>query len=160
MNFYTVSLFGHRILDSPKEAEERLFAFLRELFSAPEYGCLEFLVGRNGDFDLLAASVVKRLIRAFGGERATLVLVLPYPTAEWRKNESELLNYYDEVEIFEESAKRFYKDAIGARNRKMIDRSNLVVCWLRNEHGGTFQAIRYAKMQGRKIRNLAGESGA
>ena len=32
MNTYTVSLFGHRILERPKEVEERLFALLRELF--------------------------------------------------------------------------------------------------------------------------------
>lgn len=49
MNIYTVSFFGHRELPNMFELEDKLMSILRELISKKEY--VEFLVGRNGDFD-------------------------------------------------------------------------------------------------------------
>lgn len=153
MNVFTVSLFGHRQPEKPQIIEERLFRRVRELFEKHEF--LEFLIGRNGDFDLLAASVIRRAAEAYGREKAVLVLVLPYPTAEWEIDGQALLNYYNEVEIYDQPSGRRFKAAIQARNRKMVDRSDLVVCYLEKESGGTFQTIRYAKKQGKNILNLA-----
>ena len=51
MNIYTVSFFGHRELPNMFELEDKLMSILRELISKKEY--VEFLVGRNGDFDQL-----------------------------------------------------------------------------------------------------------
>ena len=51
MNTYTVSLFGHRHIDHPSEIEKQLDTLLRELLAQKEY--VEFLIGRDGDFDLL-----------------------------------------------------------------------------------------------------------
>ena len=153
MNPFTVSLFGHRRPERAREVESRLWDLLRELFEKHEY--LEFLIGRNGDFDLFAASVLRRAVQAYGRERAALVLVLPYSTAEWRKDGQALLRYYDEVEIFAGANGAFYKAAIPARNRHMVDRSQLVICWLEKESGGAFQTIRYAKIQEKPVLNLA-----
>ena len=153
MNLFTVSLFGHRHPERAREVESRLWGLLRELFEKHEYP--EFLIGRNGDFDLLAASVIRRAMQAYGRERGVLVLVLPYSTAEWQKDGQALLLYYDEVEIFAGANGTFYKAAIPARNRHMVDRSQLVVCWLEKESGGTFQTIRYAKKRGKDVLNLA-----
>ena len=57
---YTVSLFGHRIIEDYNTVESKLYELLRIIMQR-ESGELEFLVGRNGDFDLMAASVIRKL---------------------------------------------------------------------------------------------------
>ncbi len=79
MNTFTVSFFGHRQIDRPLEAEERLEKIIRELIRNKEY--VEFLVGRNGEFDQMAASTVRRVKKAVDDANSALVLVLPYMTA-------------------------------------------------------------------------------
>lgn len=152
MNTYTVSFFGHRVVEHPTEIERRLEALLHDLITQKEY--VEFLIGRDGDFDLLAASVIKRAVRKYGRGNTALVLVLPYMKAEYRDNEQSFLDYYDEVEICEAAAVGHYKSAISVRNRSMADRSDLIVCWIRHPEGGAYQAVQYAKQQNRCIVNL------
>ena len=54
VQIYTVSFFGHRRIADWQTAETRLFRQISELIKTKEY--VEFLIGRNGDFDRLAAS--------------------------------------------------------------------------------------------------------
>ena len=54
MQIYTVSIFGHRRITDWQTAETRLFRQISELIKTKEY--VEFLTGRNGDFDRMAAS--------------------------------------------------------------------------------------------------------
>lgn len=125
MTAYTVSLFGNREFDFAYEVEERLENIITDLIKEKEY--VEFLVGREGAFDLLAALVIRRCIKKHGEGNTSLVLVLPYIKAEYRNNEKAFNEYYDSVEICEESAKAHFKAAIKTRNRHMIDRSDLVI---------------------------------
>lgn len=53
------------------------------------------------------------------------MLVLPYPTSEFENNEDSFYNYYDEIEICEESARAHFKGAMQFRNRHMVDRADL-----------------------------------
>ena len=103
MDIYTVSLFGHRHIEQGALVEERLESLLYDLITGKEY--VEFLIGRDGEFDLLASSVIKRCIKKYGRGNTSLVLVLPYMRAEYRDNEAAFLDYYDEIEICEESAR-------------------------------------------------------
>lgn len=151
MDIYTVAFFGHRELPNMFELEEKLTSILRELIAAKEY--VEFLVGRDGDFDQLAASTVKSVIRNYGNGNASLILILPYERAEYRDNRESFESYYDEVQICYESTQAHPKAAIEVRNRMMIDRSNLVICAV--EHGGgADKAMWYALRQGKKVINL------
>ena len=63
MNILTVSFFGHREVERPMEIEDRLDKLLHDLINQKEY--VEFLIGRDGEFDLLAASVIRRAIRNY-----------------------------------------------------------------------------------------------
>lgn len=56
MQFFTVSFFGHRQIDNFFEIELLLEKLIRELMLSKEY--VEFLVGRDGDFDQLVSSTV------------------------------------------------------------------------------------------------------
>ena len=107
MEIYTVSFFGHRQLDDFMGAERRLEKLIRELLAEREY--VEFLVGRNGDFDQLAASTVLRLKRTVRDDNSSLVLVLPYLTAEYVNNQDSFESYYDEIEVCQAAADGYFK---------------------------------------------------
>ena len=97
LRLYTVSFFGHRIIEDFGRAEKKAEALIRDLILQKEY--VEFLVGRGGDFDQIVSSAVKRLQRRIRADNSSLVWVLPYPTAELRNNEESFRVYYDEIEI-------------------------------------------------------------
>lgn len=116
---------------------------------------VEFLVGRDGEFDQLVTSTIKRLKRVLRDDNSALVWVLPYPTAEYRSYEADFATYYDEIEICPESAVAHFKSAFQIRNRWMIDRSDLVVCYVERANGGAFQTLRYAGSRKKSIVNIA-----
>lgn len=87
MNIFTVSFFGHREVERPMEIENQLDKLLHDLINQTEY--VEFLIGRDGEFDLLASSAIKRAIRNYSCGNTYFTLVLPYMKAEYRDNEKE-----------------------------------------------------------------------
>ena len=149
MDIYTVSFFGHRQIENAVDVERKLEAKISELIKTKQY--VEFLVGREGEFDILAASVVKRVKKQMDYGNCSLVLVLPYMKAEFRDNEKDFLDYYDDVEICEQSAKAHYKSAMQIRNRAMVDRSDLVICCIQHKSGGAYKTVRYAERIGKQI---------
>ena len=153
LNIYTVSFFGHRSIERASEVENRFDKLLHELIAQKEY--VEFLIGRDGEFDLLASAAIKRAVREYGYGNTHFTLVLPYMKAEYRDNEKEYLDYYDEVEVCAESADAHPKAAIQIRNRNIVDRSDLVVCCIQHKSGGAYKTMQYAEKQGKSIINLA-----
>lgn len=149
MQIYTVSFFGHREIENALEVERKLETKITELIQTKQY--IEFLVGREGEFDILAASVVKRVKKQMDYGNCSLIWVLPYMKAEFRDNEKEFLEYYDDVEICEQSAKAHFKSAMQIRNRAMVDRADLVICCIQHKSGGAYKTVQYAKKQDKNI---------
>lgn len=149
MEIYTVSFFGHREIENALEVKRKLEAKITELIQTKQY--IEFLVGREGEFDILAASVVKRVKKQMDYGNCSLIWVLPYMKAEFRDNEKEFLEYYDDVEICEQSAKAHFKSAMQIRNRAMVDRADLVICCIQHKSGGAYKTVQYAKKQDKNI---------
>ena len=152
LHTYTVSFFGHRMIEDPLLIEQRLETLIRKLLKEKEY--VEFLVGRDGEFDQIVSSVIRRCKRSVRDDNSAHVWVLPYPTAEFRDNEEAFREYYDEIEICGASAGSHFKGAFQARNRAMVDRSGLVVFCIQRESGGAWQTMKYAKKQGVPYINL------
>ena len=150
---YAVSFFGHRQIDNVFTIEERLETMILELLLSKEY--VEFLIGRDGEFDQLVASTVRRCKRAVRDDNSALVLILPYATAEYRNNEKSFHEYYNEIEICTESAEKHFKSAHQTRNRSMVDRSDLVVFCVERNSGGAYQTMQYAKKVNANIINLS-----
>ena len=149
---YTVSFFGHRIIEQPLLIEQSLEELIGSLLRSKEY--VEFLVGRNGDFDQLVSSTIHRCNREIREDNSAHVWVLPYATAGYRDNEEDYRAYYDEIEVFDSAGKHF-KAAFQARNRNMVDRADLVVFYVERNEGGAYQTMRYAIQQGKQYINLA-----
>ncbi len=64
MNIYTASFFGHRYIGHWAEVENRLDKLLYDLITQKEY--VDLLIRRDGEFDLLASTVIKSAIRNYG----------------------------------------------------------------------------------------------
>lgn len=149
MTVYKVTLFGHRDLYTYKKTERRLYAILQELIRRRLY--IEFLLGRNGDFDTLAASVIKQVQNEMGKENVTMTLVLPYIYKDVEAWE----HYYDHIMIPETVERTHPKGAISKRNEWMIDQCDLVICCVEKKSGGAYAAVEYARKIGKTIINLA-----
>lgn len=153
MNIFTVSFIGHRNIDRFFDAESKVETVVRKLIRENEY--VEFLVGRDGDFDQIAASTIRRAKAAIDDSNSSLTWVMPYSKAEYDSNAASFDNYYDNIEVCEASNRCHPKAAIQMRNRDMIDRSDLVICYVDHNSGGAYQTIHYAEQQGKHILNLA-----
>ena len=156
LEIYTVSFFGHRYVDQFTTIENRLEELIIKLLEEHEY--VDFLVGRNGDFDQIVSSTIKRVKRDYRDDNCTHILVLPYNSAEFQNNEDSFSEYYDEIEICPESHAAHFKAAIQIRNRNMIDRSDLCVFYVEHNSGGAYQSLQYAMKEKRQIINVARSS--
>ncbi len=139
----TVSLFKHRTIEDVQLAEQKLCELLRIIMCGNSE--VEFIVGRNGELDLMAASVIRRLKKEIYSENIFLTLVIPYETAELRNNVEAFKNYYDTIEICEAYADRSFKYAFTTRSRDMVDSSDLIVVYVKNNSDGAYQNLRYAE---------------
>lgn len=153
LNTFTCVFFGHRNFSVHNRFEIALKDILINIIRSYEY--VEFLVGRNGEFDQFASSVVKRIQKEGLSDNNALVLVLPYESAEYKNNIEYYSRYYDEIEVCREASEAFFKAAIQVRNMKMADRADLIICYIERSSGGAYKAVEYAKKIGKKVINLA-----
>lgn len=152
MNIYIVTFFGHRRIDNMFQVEEKLEPILKDLITQKEY--IEFLVGRDGEFDQIVSSAIRKAKQRYDYGNVSHILVLPYERADYRDNKDSFEDYYDEVHICSAAAAAHPKAAIGIRNREMCDRADLVICYVEKENGGAYNAMKYAESVGKKVINL------
>ena len=148
MTIFTVSLFGHRKIEDLWQLNKQLAPIIKELIQTKQY--VSFLIGRNGEFDEFAASVIKCVQKEVGKENNDITLVLPYTVANLEYYE----NYYDNVIIPENVYGVHPKSAISLKNRWMIEQSNLVIVYVEHDQGGAYAAIKYANKLNKEIVNL------
>ena len=142
------SFVGHReVYDST--VEEGVCRQLDSLLKLQEP--LLFYTGGMGHFDAICSSWVRRAQSRFPHRSIRLVLVLPYLTSEINHQKKYYETRYDEIILPEELVGVHYKSAIQKRNRWMVDRSDVIVSWVRRPFGGAFQTLRYAQRKNKKI---------
>lgn len=144
MEIFTVTFFGHRDFCEHHKYEEKLLSFLVNLINTKEY--IEFIMGRNGEFDIFAESVVKKAQNRAGHSNSSLILINPYPM----KDDEYYEKYYDEVEICNESISAHFKAAIEIRNKIMAQRANIIISYISSPHGGAYSAV----MEGKKLNKI------
>ena len=151
---YTVCFFGHRQLDDFSLVEQKVEMLIVRLLNEHEY--VEFLVGREGEFDQLVTSAILRCRKRLDTANCSVTWVMPYLKADYVKNSDSYDNYYDSVEVCEQSANTHPKAAIQIRNIAMIDRSDLCVFYVTHKSGGAYLTLRYADKANANILNLCG----
>lgn len=143
----TCAFFGHR--NCPKTVREPLVGVLEDLIG--NYDVDDFLVGNNGDFDAMVASVLRELNEKYPHIQYHIVLAyMPGAKDEYGNNDDFHHTLYPEG--IEEAPKRF---AISWRNRWMVHECDYVVCYINHSFGGAAQFVEYAQHQKKTIINLA-----
>ncbi|MBQ3017089.1 MAG: hypothetical protein IJD79_09955 [Clostridia bacterium] len=128
--------------------EDKLTPIIKELMRTKMY--VVFLIGRNGEFDECAASILKRVRKESGEENSEIILVLPYTVANIEYYEK----YYDDIIIPDRLYSAHPKSAIILRNRWMIESSDLVVVYVEHKTGGAYTAMKYAEKLNKRIINI------
>ena len=108
---------------------------------------VEFQIGRNGEFDIVVASCIKRVQKSFGKQNSAMTLVLPYPVADMEYYEK----YYDSIFIPEEAERAHFKSAIQKRNEWLVKNSELIIAYVHRDTGGAAKALKIAEMTRVKI---------
>lgn len=107
-----------------------------------------FYVGNQGRFDSLVLSVFRELLHE--GMKPDFCVVLAYhPTKANVPDIPPEYTFYPEG--IESVPKRF---AISWRNRWMVNRSDVVICYICHEYGGAAKFVNVAQKKGKQIINL------
>ena len=140
--------FGHRTI--MKNIENSIYSAV--LLAAQE-GCKTFYTGGMGDFDMQFSSAVRKLRIRFPNIK--LIYIKPYFTNEINTNGEYYTAMYDDIVIPPAIIGVHYKRAIKARNRWMVDNSDLIVSYIIRDYGGAADTIKYAKRMDKRIIPLA-----
>ena len=143
---------GHRKL--PDDCTELRSNLEKAITTLIGQGVVFFGSGAALGFDQLAAETVLRLKEDYPHIR--LVMVLPCPPEEqslkWndqqKKRYFELLDKADKVRVL---SPRYTNSCMLDRNRHLVDSSAYLICYLREQRGGTFYTVCYAERQGLNI---------
>ncbi len=146
---------GHRKL--PEDCTELRTNLENAIISLIERGVVFFGSGAALGFDQEAATAVLKLKKDYPHIR--LVMVLPCPpeqqSLKWneqqRKRYYDLLDRADKVRIL---SPQYTKSCMLDRNRHLVNCSTYLICYLREQHGGTFYTVNYAEQQGLEILRL------
>lgn len=117
--------------------------------SAIQQGCEIFYTGAMGEFDSLFSSVVRKAKKAH--PHITLICVKPYFTNDINTNRDYYNAMYDDLIIPPKLIGIHYKAAIKARNRWMIDNSDIVIVYTIRKHGGAYDALMYSERKNKCI---------
>ena len=135
MREHTATFRGHtECLDVSQEQVRA------EIINLIEKGVYIFMSGGMGRFDRLCAGVVYELKKKYPHIRN--ILVIPYLS----------FNVYNK-EIFDEIIypygfeKYYFKSAIPARNKYLVNNSTYAICYVKFTWGGAAQTYKYAKQQ-------------
>ena len=146
---------GHRKL--PQNCTELQSNLEKAIISLIERGVVFFGSGGALGFDQLAAETVLRLKKEYPHIR--LVMVLPCPpeqqslkwNTEQKKRYFKILEQADKVRIL---SPQYTSSCMLDRNRHLVNNSAYLICYLRENYGGTFYTVKYAEYQGLNIIRL------
>ena len=144
----TVTFCGHRHCPDSPEIRSWLVSCVEALIAK---GADTFYLGGYGDFDRIAASVVWKLKDKY--PHIESVLVLAYLGREVNADKYDRTMYPP----IESAPMRF---AITARNRWLVDNSDVLVAYIILDSGGAADTRRYAKRKKKLILNYEPSIGS
>ena len=142
----TVAVTGHRTVEDLDE--QRLEEVFKQLIKK---GYNRFLIGMALGFDTVCFKILNKL-RA--NNDIKLIACIPckdqdrYFTEAQKAEYAELVALADEKRIFSE---KFTSYCMHRRNCYMVDKSSVIVAYLRKSFGGTYNTVKYAEKQGKTI---------
>ena len=141
-----ISFCGHGDIYSQLETiEQNLTHIINDLKETD----ITFYLGEYGSFDFLCRKCCIALKHKF--KRCKIIFVTPYFDNKYLK--SKPLNLFDDI-IFpplEHVPKKF---AILARNKWIVDNSDLIIAYVNRSFGGAAKTLEYAVKKKKQIINL------
>lgn len=156
-NRQSVCFTGHRYL--PAGDARQLSKRLDELLAlCYDHGYRDYFCGGALGFDMLAAERVSALHSKHADVRLILAIPCSNQTNHWSKQDAaryeRILYAADDIRVL---SPFYYEGCMQVRNRYMVDRSNLCVCYLRHAKGGTASTVAYAVKERVPVLNAAME---
>lgn len=131
---------GHRTLEKDFSLE-----FLKNTIKKLiDDGVNCFYVGMAMGFDLLCAEIVLKL----KNENVKLIACVPCLEQEKYYSERDKKRYFDILERADEIiylSNHYYTGCMQKRNAYMVDRCDVLLCYLKKEKGGTAGTVSYCK---------------
>ena len=146
---------GHRNIYAlpPHELEKRLEKKLIDLIE--NEGFTDFRAGGARGFDTMAAMAVLKLRNRYPHIKFHLILPCKNQDVYFLPFEKQLyrfaLSEADSVTYIQE---RYSREVMFARNRALVDGSDLCIAYLEKLEGGTYYTVNYARKQKVKAINL------
>lgn len=134
-----VTFCGHKDVLYKEQVNEKLAAVVAALI---EEGASEFYLGGYGDFDYMAAKIVRELKKDRPDIQSTLVI--PYMDRDYNKE------LYD-GSIYPPLENTPLRFAILKRNEWMVDQADVVVAYITHDWGGASKTLEYAQRKKKRI---------
>ena len=148
---------GHRRI--PESGKKNLFdgVFLH-ICRLANMGVTNFICGGALGFDTIAAQAVLALRERSPDIRLILYLPCENQTLRWRQSDKiiyeQIKEAADEVRYI---SKEYDANCMMRRNRAMVDNSDICICYLVHQRGGTYSTVSYARAKKIPILHLAKE---
>ncbi len=147
-----VTFCGHSSFVCTTEIKEKMMKILEEKVGD---AYAKFLLGGYGNFDSFAYSCCKEYQKTY--PQVKLIFITPYITESYQRNHLEYKkNFYDEI-IYPEIEKAPPRFAITYRNKWMVEKSDLVIAYVKSTYGGAYTTFKHAKRKKKEIYNLFDE---
>lgn len=121
----------------------------KAVLKAVGLGCEVFYTGAMGEFDNIFSSAVRKAKIDYPDIR--LICIKPYLTKDIITNTGYINLLYDDIIVPTELADIHYKSVITKRNILMIEKSEIVIIYNIRDHGGAYQALKYAESKNKEI---------
>ncbi len=149
----TCCFTGHRVIPVSEldEVKEKL---INSIYNLIDEGVTHFIAGGALGFDSLAAETILEIKKT---KDITLEIAVPCLGQEnkWNKNQKEryknILEKADKVTVLSE---KYVTGCMHARNKYMVDSSEIVITYYRGKAGGTHKTYFYAELQNKRIINV------
>lgn len=143
------------VSDGSREYEEFLWRLSSVIREAAEEGYRVFYTGGCTGFDILAGEMVLGMKEEF--PEFQLIGVLPFEEQAstwsefWRDKYFTMLERCDDVITLQT---RYSPGCYQRRNRYMVDRSSMLICYYNGKTGGTQSTVAYAEKMGLEVKRV------
>ncbi len=138
----TVTFCGHADIDYDESIEKQLYDIIENLINN---GADEFLLGGYGNFDNLAARLVRKLKNKY--LHIESILVIPYLDKKY------CLKMYDNT-VYPPLETVPLRYAISKRNQWTVENSDCLVSYVKYTWGGAYKTLTYARKKKKHIINI------
>ena len=146
---------GHRNL--PNDCRELKISLTSAIKNLIKNGVVYFCAGGALGFDMLAEETVLELQREY--PQIKLVLFLPCPqqeqTLKWNDAQKQRYNsIFTQADSVRVISPKYTNGCMLERNRRLVDGSTHLICYLRKKWGGTFYTVKFAEEKNLNIIRL------